>query len=302
MTPAVAITTLREDVDLAASILEMRQDIAAMRQEMSARLEQTRMSTSALDKRLVAIETSFLGHVNARLDSLLDGMMTTHLDIQGLALDFDQAHDRVFSSVNHVRGAVFDIVQESQRQTSQTIDGLSKSLADSHEQTRNSFLEIGRGIDDSRAAVLCRLDTAQKDLTSSICSKIDNANGNINQNMVDSRDHLSDKMSQVQHEVERSRRRTNEKINSMHEAIAGLLNTTRDRVTHKVDRVAVILASTLSALRDIRRSRPSTAIKEVDFPGLIKDSQVRDPDTDVESVMSKKKKKRLESILKIPKY
>ncbi|KAG6011901.1 hypothetical protein E4U54_007848 [Claviceps lovelessii] len=222
--------------------------------------------------------------------------------MQSLALDFDQAHDQVFASVNHVRGAVLDIVHESQKQICQTIDGLSKSLADSNEQTRNSFLEIGRGIDSSRAAVLNKLDAAHRDVSSTICSKIDNANGNVNQNIVDSRDHLSDKMSQVQHEVESSRRRINEKINSMHEAIAGLVATTRDRVTHKIDRLAVILASTLSALREIRKGRPSTATKEVDFPGLIHDSLVQDPDSDVESDMFKKKKTPLESILKIAWY
>ncbi|KAG5991414.1 hypothetical protein E4U43_004036 [Claviceps pusilla] len=227
MIPVVAVTAAREDADLAASILELRQEIGAMRQEMSARLEQARVSTSGLDKRLLAMESSFLVHLNARLDSLLNGVTTTHLDIQSLALDFDQAHDPVLASVNHVRGAVFDIVHESQKQICQTIDGLSKSLADSNEQTRNSFLEIGLGIDSSRAAVLNKLDAAHRDVSSTICSKIDNANGNVNQNIVDSRDHLSDKLSQVQHEVESSRRRINEKINSMHEAIAGLLNTTR---------------------------------------------------------------------------
>ncbi|KAG5915265.1 hypothetical protein E4U53_004508, partial [Claviceps sorghi] len=290
-----------QDADLTASILEMRQEISAMRQEMSSRLEETRVSTLVLDKRLLAIENSFLVRINARLDSLLSGVITTHLDIQNLALDFDQAHDRVFDSVNHVRGAVFDVVHESQKQTCQAIDGLSKTLTDENAQTKKSFLEIGRGIDGSRAALVGKLDTVHKDAVSTICSKIDNANGNVNQNIMDSRDHLCDKISQVQHEVESSRRRINEKINSMHEAIAGLLNTTRDRVTHKVDRLAVILASTLSALRDYRKGRPSMATKEVTIPGLIHDS-VRDPDNNVDSEVSKKKKTRLESILKIPKH
>ncbi|KAG5929080.1 hypothetical protein E4U42_007230 [Claviceps africana] len=269
----------------------MRREIGAMRQDMSFRLQENRVSTLALEKRLLAIENSFLVHVNARLDSLLSGVITTHLDIQNLALEFDQAHDRVFDSVNHVRGAVFDIVHESQKQTCQTIDGLSQALTDDNEKTRNSFLEIGRGIDGSRAALMGKLDTLHRDAVSTICSKVDNANGNVNQNIMDSRDHLCDKISQVQHEVESSRRRINEKINSMHEAIAGILNTTRDRVTHKVDRLAVILASTLSALRDIRKA----------CPALIHDS-VRDPDTDVDSEVSKKKKTRFESILKIPKH
>ncbi|KAG6004694.1 hypothetical protein E4U21_000849 [Claviceps maximensis] len=302
MTSMVAITRRQEDSDLAVLILDMRKEIGAMRQEISARLDQSLVSTSGLDKRILAIENSFLLHVNTRLDNLETGVMTTHLDIQSLALEIDQGHDRVFASVNHVRGAVFDIVQESHKQTHQTIDVLSKSLVDSNEKTRNSFLEIGQSIDSSRGAVLNKLDTAHKEVNSTICNKIDNANGNVNQNILDSRDHVCDKMRQVQQEVGSSRRRINEKINLMHEAIAGLLHDTRDIFTHKMDQVTVILTSTLSALREIRKSCPSTGTKKVNFPGeSLIDGSVRDPDTDVDSETSKKKKKRLE-FLKISKY
>ncbi|KAG5924187.1 hypothetical protein E4U61_001326 [Claviceps capensis] len=245
----------------------MRQEVGAMRQEMASKLDQVHVSVSGLDKRLLAVESSLMVHINARLDTLLDGVFMTHLDIQGLALDFDQAHDRVSTSMNHVRGAVFDVLHESQKKTRQEIRGLSQTLMDHNERAGDSFLEIGRGIDGNRTVVLEKLDTFHRDVSSTICNKIDNANGNISQTITDSRDHVCDQISQVQQEVESSRRRINEKINSMHEAIATLLHTTRDRVTHKVDRIAVLLGSNLLALRDHRKSRTSAASKHVEPPG-----------------------------------
>ncbi|KAG6061499.1 hypothetical protein E4U17_001295 [Claviceps sp. LM77 group G4] len=230
----------------------MRQEVGAMRQEMASKLHQVHVSVSGLDKRLMAVESSLMVHINARLDTLLDGVFMTHLDIQGLALDFDQAHDRVFTSMNHVRGAVFDVLHESQKKTRQEIRGLSQTLMDHNERAGDSFLEIGRGIDGNRTVVLEKLDTLHRDVSSTI---------------MDSRDHVCDQISQVQQEVESSRRRINEKINSMHEAIATLLHTTRDRVTHKVDRIAVLLGSNLFALRDHRKSRTSAASKHVEPPG-----------------------------------
>ncbi|KAG6218575.1 hypothetical protein E4U50_000677 [Claviceps purpurea] len=245
----------------------MRQEVGAMRQEMAFKLNQVHVSVSGLDKRLLAVESSLMVHINARLDTLLDGVFMTHLDIQGLALDFDQAHDRVFTSMNHVHGAVFDVLHESRKKTRQEIRGLSQTLMDHNERAGDSFLEIGRGIDGNRTVVLEKLDTLHRDMSSTICNKIDNANGNISQTITDSRDHVCDQISQVQQEVESSRRRINEKINSMHEAIATLLHTTRDRVTHKVDRIAVLLGSNLFASRDHRKSRTSAASKHVEPPG-----------------------------------
>ncbi|KAG6148521.1 hypothetical protein E4U28_004099 [Claviceps purpurea] len=279
----------------------MRQEVGAMRQEMAFKLNQVHVSVSGLDKRLLAVESSLMVHINARLDTLLDGVFMTHLDIQGLALDFDQAHDRVFTSMNHVHGAVFDVLHESRKKTRQEIRGLSQTLMDHNERAGDSFLEIGRGIDGNRTVVLEKLDTLHRDMSSTICNKIDNANGNISQTITDSRDHVCDQISQVQQEVESSRRRINEKINSMHEAIATLLHTTRDRVTHKVDRIAVLLGSNLFALRDHRKSRTSAASKHVEPPDLVCDAE-KDPHHGVERELLSKKKTRLESILKIPKY
>ncbi|KAG6198509.1 hypothetical protein E4U10_006720 [Claviceps purpurea] len=307
----------------------MRQEVGAMRQEMAFKLNQVHVSVSGLDKRLLAVESSLMVHINARLDTLLDGVFMTHLDIQGLALDFDQAHDRVFTSMNHVHGAVFDVLHESRKKTRQEIRGLSQTLMDHNERAGDSFLEIGRGIDGNRTVVLEKLDTLHRDMSSTICKKIDNANGNISQTITDSRDHVCDQISQVQQEVESSRRRINEKINSMHEAIATLLHTTRDRVTHKVDRIAVLLGSNLFALRDHRKSRTSAASKHVEPPGkeplfqicpsvlrksrmksfayhvyfanLVCDAE-KDPHHGMERELLSKKKTRLESILKIPKY
>lgn len=288
-----------EAPEAAASILELRHEVGAMRREISARLDQVSISISGLERRLLDIESSFMTRLNARLDNLLEGVTTTRLDIQGLSLDFDQGHDRVFSGLNHVRGAVFDVVHESQKQISRRIDGLSKTLTESNDRARDGFLEIGRGLDVNHTAIVDKLDMVPKDISSIICDKIDNANGNVNQNIMESRDDVCARISQAQEEVERSRRRINEKINSMHEATAGLVNTTRDRVMHKVGRTAAILGSILPVVREIRKSCQSTVSKEVGFQDLVGDTAHLD--TNVEGETSRRKK-RLESILKFPKY
>lgn len=240
-------------MDVAASIIAIRQEVGAMRAEISARLEKVSTSTSGFDRRLLDIEGSFMNHVNARLDSLCDGVTSTHLDIQGLALDIDQAHDRVCTSLDEVRSEIREVVQDSHKATSGRIDGLSKAVIDSNGRTKHAFFEVGRGLDANHQTVISRLDSMNKDIKSTVCNKIDNANGNINKLVVDSRDDLYGRLELVQQEVESSRRRITERMNTMHEALAGIMNTMRDRVFQKFDRVSSSLSSMLPVMRDIRK-------------------------------------------------
>lgn len=238
---------------MAASIIAIRQEVGAMRAEISAHLEKVSTSTSGVDRRLLDIEGLFMNHINARLDSLCDGVTSTHLDIQGLALDIDQAHDRVCTSLDEFRGEIREILQNSHKTTSGRIDGLSKAVIDSNGRTKHAFFEIGRGIDANHQSVVTKLDNMSKDIKSTVCNKIDNANGNINKLVVDTRDDLHGRLEQVEQEVESSRRRINERMNTMHEALAGIMNTMRDRVFQKIDRVSSSLSSMLPVMRDIRK-------------------------------------------------
>ena len=224
-----------------------------MRAEISARLEQVTSSTSGLERRLLDIEGSFMNHVNARLDSLLDGVTTTHLDIQGLALDMDQAHDRVCNSLDETRDGIYDVFQESQKSTSSRLDSLFKSFADNNGRTKDAFLKMGHGLDVNHDNIVEKLDIMNKDINLNVCNKIDQANGNINNTMVNVRDHLHCKMDDMQREVQNSRRRLTERLHRMQEALAGIMNNTRDRICQRLDRAQSLLGSMIPAVRSSRK-------------------------------------------------
>lgn len=238
--------------EVAASVVAVHQEVGALRTEINARLDNVGNSASRFDRGLSDVEDFSMRQVSARLDSILQSVSTTNVDIQGLALDFDRANDRVYTSLAECQSRIYEAVQDSHKTTSDRIDGLSKAIIDANSRSKHAFFEIGHGIDVNHQALLWKLDNVNRDLNLTDSNKIDGANSSINKLVVESRDHLHGVLDQVQQEVESSRRRISEKLNNMHEALAGILNTTRDSLVQKMERVAALLGSILPLLRSTR--------------------------------------------------
>ncbi|EFY88576.1 hypothetical protein MAC_05341 [Metarhizium acridum CQMa 102] len=193
--------------------------------------------------------------------------MTTRVDIQALGLDIDQAHDRVCTTLDDHRSGIFKAVQDSHMATSGRLEGLSRAVVDVNSRTKHGFLETGHGLDVNHDAFVTRLNKVSEDVNLTVCKKIDNANSHTNKLIVDTRDHLQGRLDEVQEEVESSRRRTHEKLNDVHEAIAGIVNTTRDRLLRKIEQATSLFSSMQPLMRELRRNHKGHAKNEVEIEG-----------------------------------
>jgi ABC-type transporter Mla subunit MlaD len=204
-----------------------------------------------------------------RFDSLLDGMSTARVDIQTLALDFDQAHDHVCASLDRLRSEMRGAVQDSHKTTSNRLDGLSKAVIQVNSRTKHAFLEIGRGLDTIHDSFATKLDSVTNKFTTNVCNKIDDAHGNTNKLVVDCKDHLRGRFDELQEELESSRRRTNERLNIMHKALASIMHTMRDRILQKIGMVSSLLSSMLAVLRAIKRVHKEYRIDHILWAGSL---------------------------------
>ncbi|KAK9442917.1 hypothetical protein VB005_03980 [Metarhizium brunneum] len=244
----------QEMTEVAAAITAIRRDISALRAEISEGLEKICTSTSGFDKSLLDIDGTLMRDVSAQLDSLALDIMTTRVDIQALGLDIDQAHDRVCTTLDDHRSGIFKAVQDSHKATSGRLEDLSRAVVDVNSRTKHGLLETGHGLDVNHDAFVTKLDKVSEDINLTVCRKIDNANGHINKLIVDTRDHLRGRLDEVQEEVESSRRRTHEKLNDVHEALAGIVNTTRDRLLRKIEQATSLFSSMQPLMRELRRN------------------------------------------------
>ncbi|KHO00971.1 uncharacterized protein MAM_01749 [Metarhizium album ARSEF 1941] len=253
--PPMATVGSQEMPEVADAIMAIRRDVGALRVEISQGLDKVRDSNLGFEERLLDVEETFLKDFTTRLDSLALDSMTTRVDIQALGLDIDQAHDHVCTTLDELRSGIFKAVQDSDGVISGRLDRLSKAIIDVNSRSKHAFLEIGRGLDVNHHAFVTRLDEVSEDINSTVCRKIDNVNDNLNKLVVETRDHLQDRFDEVQEEVESSRRRIHEKLNNVHEALAGIMNISRDKVLRKMERTTSLLSSMQPLMRELRKSQ-----------------------------------------------
>ena len=203
----------RDASDVTVAMLAVRQEVGALRAEISVRLEQVSSSNCGLDQRLLDIESSFMNHVNARIDGVVDGINTTHMDIHGLSLDIDKARDDVCSAFSDA---------SSRATTGIDAPSLPPAVAD----------QVMAKIDESHSTLEKKIDGVHHDLKSAVLQKLEHTHTGINE---------------VQKNIDSTRRRLTERINNAHEGLAGIIHNWRDRVGHKVDWLQSALGPRLAA-------------------------------------------------------
>lgn len=227
---------------MATCIREIRQEVGAMRIEISARLEQVSTSALGLDRRLLDIESTFMNHVHARLDVLQESLYTSHVDIQGLSLDISNAHDDVCAKLDKITVMLCAEMSKSHRTTTTNLADVAQKVITAESNTKRSVQELEAEVKRNGLLVEEKMDHLHQDVEN-VDKKLDQVQVAMVAALLSTRDMFKAKIDEVHAEVARSRRRMNERLNNVHEALAGIMNNMGDRFGVSLDRLQATIKS-----------------------------------------------------------